>query len=113
MHIRPAQCPAVALLYTFQCLPSHVPYVLTEEDEEDDIHATPPALPEFIPSNDGLTHELPDTVMVQLRLHKVNGRYQASYVTHINVRHVIISVPYMRPSRPCDRSCNRIVMAFY
>ena len=75
--------PAVALLYTFQCLPSHVPYVLTEEDEEDDINATPPAMPEFIPSSDGLTHELPDTVMVQLRLHKVNGRYQALYVTHI------------------------------
>ena len=101
MHIRPAQCPTVALLYTFKSLPSHVPCVVTE-DPEDEL-ATPPAMPDFIPSSSGLTHELPDTVMVQVRLHKVNGRYQAAYVTHIDVLHFIIRVPYMPPSWPCDR----------
>ena len=103
--------PAVALLYTFKCLPSHVPCVVTE-DPEDEL-ATPPAMPEFIPSFTGLTHELPDTVMVQVRLHRVNGRYQASYVTHIDVLHVIICVPCIPPYWPCDRWCNCTVMTTY
>ena len=68
--------------------------MLTEDDEA----ATPPALPAFIPSGAGTTHTLPDTVLVQVRLHMVGGRYQVSCVTRIDSRHSIACVPHKCPS---------------
>ena len=81
-RIRSVNCRMVAFLYTFQSLPSPVSCLLTEDDEDE--AATPPSLPTFIPTDGaGVTHELPDTVLVQVRLHYVNGRFQASYVTRV------------------------------
>ena len=55
----------------------------------DDPNATQVPLPEFMPNAGGLTHDLPDGVMVQLRLRLVNERYQVGVLSimHISTPH--------------------------
>ena len=50
----------------------------------DDLTASPIQLPEFMPNSGGLMHHLPDGVMVQLRLHLVNGRYQVGVLSIVH-----------------------------
>ena len=42
-------------------------------------------MPEYVPSAAGLPHELPDEVIVQVRLHFVDHRYQARSSCYANV----------------------------
>ena len=49
-------------------------HLLSREEEDDDGFGD--ALPEYIPSEIGVAHTLPDGVMMQVRLHMVAGRYQ-------------------------------------
>ena len=60
----------------------------------DDPNATPVPLPEFMPNAGGLTHDLPDGVMVQLRLRLVNERYQVGVLSimHISTRIIRVCV---------------------
>ena len=38
--------------------------------------------PVWVPAETGIDHTLPDQVMLQVRLHLVNGRYQVRPVLH-------------------------------
>ena len=60
-----------ASVVTCVCLHKHLPI------QDDD---SPPA--EFVPVPDGIDHTLPDGVMLQVRLHLVNGRYQVRPLRH-------------------------------
>ena len=72
-HIGDKYVP-VSLYISFNC-----------HTQGDDLNATPLPLPEYVPSSGGLTHDLPDGVMVQLRLHLVNERYQVCDLHHAHI----------------------------
>ena len=70
----------------------------------DDPTASPVPLPEFMPNAGGLTHDLPDGVMVQLRLRLVNERYQVGV---LSIMHPPASFEYVCVGVPVCDSCIR------
>ena len=72
----------------------------------DDLTASPIQLPEFMPNSGGLMHHLPDGVMVQLRLHLVNGRYQVGV---LSIVHTPASFEYVYVDVTVCESCIRLV----
>ena len=68
--------------HTSVCTPIELPVIRMMHSsfkfhtQGDDLTASPIQLPEFMPNAGGLMHHLPDGMLVQLRLHLVDGRYQ-------------------------------------
>ena len=58
-------------------------YIITAPEDDPDSD-----LPTFVPACGGLTHEPPDSVIVQVRLQLVAGRYQARLdLSHTHTMH--------------------------
>ena len=105
VHIFVSVCAYTSLCASTEVLVMGSLYISFKfHTQGDDPTATPVPLPEFMPNAGGLMHHLPDGVLVQLRLHLVDGRYQVGV---LSIMHTPASFEYVCVGVTVCDSCIR------